>query len=92
MANKKDIVNGIAEATGWTKKKAKEVTDIIISTCKESLGKGDDIKLVGFGTFKVKERAERMGRNPQSGDPLLIPAKKVVKFKAGKDLADSVTE
>ena len=92
MANKKDITNGVAELTGWTKKKSKESIEAIVGCIKESLAGGEDVKLVGFGTFKIKERAERMGRNPQTGDPLLIPAKKVVKFKAGKDLAESVLE
>ena len=90
MANKKDLTNAIAIATGLTKKKSKELIDIITGTIKAELASGGSVKLVNFGTFKVVDRAARKGRNPQTGKPIAIPAKKAVKFKVGKGLREAV--
>ena len=90
MANRKDLINGIAIATGLTKKKSKAILEVIIDTMKAELAGGGSVKLVNFGTFKVVDRAARKGRNPQTGKPINIPAKKAVKFKAGKALAEGV--
>jgi len=90
MANKKDLTNAVAEATGNTKKASKEVINVIMEVIKESLAKGEDVKLVNFGSFKVVARKARKGRNPRTGESIDIPAKNVVRFKAGKGLAEAV--
>lgn len=69
-----------------TKVQATEAINAFMEATADTLKKGDKVALVGFGTFSVAERAERKGRNPQTGKEVVIPAKKVVKFKAGKDL------
>ena len=90
--NKNDLVKAIAadNPEKLTQKKAKEVVNILMDTIKESLSKGEKVQLVGFGSWQVKERAARKGRNPQTGEAIDIAAKKVVKFKAGKNLAEAV--
>ena len=88
--NKTDLVNAVAEKTGLSKVKAAEAVDGIISVIGDSLKRGDKVSLVGFGTFEVVKRAERKGRNPQTGQEITIPAKNVVRFKAGKKLKDLV--
>ena len=92
MANKKDLTNAIAIATGKTKKDSKEIVDTIMATIKAELsnGEGSTVKLVNFGTFKVVNRKARKGRNPRTGEALDIPAKNVVRFKAGKGLKEAV--
>ena len=90
MANRKDLINGIAAETGMTKKDAKVALEAIIDSMKSALADGEKVQLVGFGSFQVVERAARKGRNPQTGDEINIPAKNVVKFKAGKGLAEVV--
>ena len=90
MANRKDLVNGIAESTGKTKKDSKIALEAILNIMKEELGNGGEIKLVNFGTFKVINRKARKGRNPRTGEVIDIPAKNVVKFKAGKALKEAV--
>ena len=71
-------------------KKPGRALDGFLSTVTSALGKGDSVALVGFGTFAVKERAERKGRNPQSGEEITIKAAKIPSFKAGKSLKDAV--
>ena len=92
MANKKDLTNAIAEATGNTKKASREMVNIIMDVIKETLAKGETVRLVNFGTFKVVARKARKGRNPRTGEAIDIPAKNVVRFKAGKGLAEAVNE
>ncbi len=87
--NKKDLVNEVAKAIG-TKKDAQLAVDSVFSTISDALAKGDTVTLVGFGTFKTTKRAARKGRNPQTGDPISIKAKKVPKFTPGKALKDAV--
>jgi len=86
---KADLVDKVAEA-GITKKQATEVVDCVLETIKGALAKGDKISLIGFGTFSVKERAAREGRNPQTGETIKIAKKNVPVFKAGKGLKDAV--
>ena len=90
--SKKEFVDAYAKATGETKKRAEELVNAFLETAEEFLVKGENIQFVGWGTFEVKERAAREGRNPSTGDTIQIEAKKVVKFKVGKKLADKVAE
>ena len=86
---KQDLVDKVAEM-GMTKKQATIAVNAVFDTIKDSLVAGDKVSLVGFGNFSVKERAAREGRNPRTGEPLEIPAKKMPVFKPGKALKDSV--
>ena len=86
---KEDLVAKVAE-TGITKKQAAQVVDCVLGAIKDALANGDKVSLIGFGTFSVKERAAREGRNPRTGKKIKIPAKKVPAFKAGKALRESV--
>jgi DNA-binding protein HU-beta len=88
--NKAELIDAIAGSAGITKADAKKALDAFISTTSGALKKGDRVALVGFGSFSVAERSARTGRNPQTGKEITIPAKKVVKFKAGSELADVV--
>lgn len=88
--NKAELIEAIASEANLTKADAKKALDAFIDTTSKALKKGDRISLVGFGSFSVSKRAARKGRNPQSGKEIQIPAKKVVKFKPGSDLADMV--
>ncbi len=88
--NKAELIDAIASGAELTKADAKKALDAFIGAVGETLKKGDRLALVGFGSFSVAEREERKGRNPRTGDEITIPAKKVVKFKAGAELADMV--
>jgi len=88
--NKAQLIEAIAGESGLTKADAKKALDGFIKVTGDALKKGDRIALVGFGSFSVSERRARTGRNPQTGKEIQIPAKKVVKFKAGSDLTDAV--
>ncbi|MCI7789559.1 MAG: HU family DNA-binding protein [Lachnospiraceae bacterium] len=88
--NKTELIDAMASKTGLTKKNAEAALNAFVETVSEQLAKGDKISLVGFGTFEVAERAEREGRNPQTGETMKIAASKAPKFKAGKALKDSV--
>ena len=88
--NKKELIEVMAEKSGLTKKDAERALTAFIDTTKETLKKGDKVSLVGFGTFEVRERAARVGRNPQTGHLIEIRASKSPAFKAGKDLKASV--
>ena len=88
--NKTELIDVMASKTGLTKKNTEVALNAFIETVSEQLAKGDKISLVGFGTFEVAERAEREGRNPQTGETMKIAASKAPKFKAGKALKDSV--
>ena len=87
---KQQVVDSIAEKSGLSKKDASAALDATISSIQEALSKGDSVTLVGFGTFEVRKRAARTGRNPQTGAKIKIGAKKVPAFKAGKALRDAV--
>ena len=86
---KQDLVNEVAKV-GMTKKQAATAVNVVFDSIKGALKKGDKVSLVGFGSFSVKKRAAREGRNPRTGRPLRIPAKKVPVFKPGKALRESV--
>ena len=86
---KADLAAAVAE-TGMTKKQATAAVDAIIDSIKGALAKGESVRLVGFGTFSVKNRKARIGRNPRTGEELKIKAKKVPAFSAGKGLKDAV--
>ncbi|MCP4347275.1 MAG: HU family DNA-binding protein [Desulfobacterales bacterium] len=87
--NKGDLVNNVAKVTN-TKKDAQAAVDCIISAITDALERGEDVTLIGFGTFKVADRKARKGRNPQTGKEIQIKAKKVPKFSPGKNLKDAV--
>ena len=88
--NKSDLIAAVAAKTGDTKKNAEASINALIDVIAESLKDGEKIQVVGFGSFEVRERAERKGRNPQTGKEMKIAAKKAPVFKAGKALKDSV--
>jgi DNA-binding protein HU-beta len=88
--NKGDFVAGVADAAELSKSDAANAVDAMISVITKALKKGDSVTLVGFGTFEVRERAERQGRNPKTGEAIKINASKNPSFKAGKALKDAV--
>ena len=88
--NKTELIARVAEESELPKGKVQAVLDGIINSIGDSLKSGDKVSFVGFGTFEVSSRAARTGRNPQTGDSIKIPARKVVRFKAGKQLKDNV--
>ncbi|QRN41389.1 MAG: DNA-binding protein HU [Neisseriaceae bacterium] len=88
--NRSGLVSAIAESAGISKNTAAKALDGFIGAISDALGKGEAVTLVGFGTFYVGERAERNGRNPKTGEPIVIKASKTPKFRAGKGLKKSV--
>lgn len=88
--NKSELIEAIAASADIPKAAAGRALDAMVETVSDSLKKGDSVALVGFGTFSVKERAARTGRNPQTGQTIEISAAKVPTFKAGKALKDSI--
>lgn len=90
--NKQDLVSKVADSADISKQKAATAVDAVVEAIKGSLKKGDDVRLVGFGTFSITERAATTGRNPRTGEPIPIAAKKVPKFKAGKELKEAVNK
>ena len=88
--NKADIIQVITKEVGITNKEANAAIDALVDAVKKALKKGDHVSLVGFGSWEVKKRAKRKGVNPQTGEKITIPARKVVKFNPGKDLKEKV--
>ncbi len=88
--NKAQLIDAIAASANLSKADAKRALDAFVDTTAGALKKGDRVALVGFGSFSVSQRNQRTGRNPQTGQPITIAAKKVVKFKAGSELSDKV--
>ena len=88
--NKSELIDRIAEAANLTKADAGRALDATVGAVTDALKSGDSVTLVGFGTFAVKERAARTGRNPQTGKEIAIAASKTPSFKAGKGLKDAV--
>ena len=88
--NKTDLVGQVAGITGMTKKDVEKVVNAFFGAVEETLKDGGKVQLVGFGTFEVRDRQSRKGRNPQTGQEIDIPATKVPAFKAGKSLKDAV--
>lgn len=90
MANKAELVEKVASKTNLTKKDVTATVEALFQSIEEILSDGDKVQVIGFGTFEVRERAARKGRNPQTGEEIEIPATKVPGFKAGKALKDAV--
>lgn len=88
--NKTELISSVAEKSELTKKDAEKAVNAIFASIQEALAKGEKVQLVGFGTFEVRERKARTGRNPQTGEEIQIAAAKVPAFKAGKALKDAV--
>jgi DNA-binding protein HU-beta len=88
--NKSELIEAIAASADIPKAAATRALDAMVESVTDSLKKGESVSLVGFGTFSIKERAARTGRNPQTGQPIEISAAKVPSFKAGKALKDAV--
>ncbi len=89
--NKAELIAQVAEKSDMTKKDAEKAVSAVLATIEEALSRGDKVQLVGFGTFEVRERAARKGRNPQTGEEIEIVAARVPVFKAGKSLRDVVS-
>lgn len=88
--NKTELITAVADKTELTKKDSEKAVNAVIEAISEALEEGDKVVLVGFGTFEVRERAERMGRNPSTKEVIKIPASKAPAFKAGKSLKERV--
>ncbi|MBV1914080.1 MAG: HU family DNA-binding protein [Pseudomonadales bacterium] len=88
--NKSDLIDAVAESADLSKASAGRAVDAFVEAVTGALKEGDQVALVGFGTFSVKERAARTGRNPQTGKPIEIKAATIPSFKAGKGLKDAV--
>jgi integration host factor subunit beta len=89
---KAELVEDVAEAAELTKKDAERLVEIVFESIIETLNQGEKIELRGFGSFRVRERGARRGRNPKTGDPVNIPAKRVPYFKPGKELKELINE
>jgi integration host factor subunit beta len=89
---KAELVEDVAEAAELTKKDAERLVEIVFESIIETLNQGEKIELRGFGSFRVRERGARRGRNPKTGDPVSIPAKRVPYFKPGKELKELINE
>ena len=88
--NKTELVSAVSEKTEFSKKESAQIVDALFATIEEKLAEGEKVQLIGFGTFEVRDRAARKGRNPQTGAESEIPASKVPAFKPGKALKDAV--
>ena len=88
--NKQELIASVAEATGLSKNDASKAVEGVFDTISGALKKGDEVRLVGFGTFSVSKRKASTGRNPRTGEPMKIKASNQPKFKAGKGLKDAV--
>ena len=89
---KAELITAIAEKGGYTKKDAEKALSSVVDVISDALVNGDKITLVGFGTFETRQRAAKVGKNPQTGKEIKIAAKKVPAFKAGKALKDAVNK
>ena len=87
---KTDIVNSIYKKIGFSRNEAEEAVDIVFETIKETLMKGEGIKISRFGTFNVNSKKQRIGRNPKTGEEIMISSRKVLSFKASQLLKDKV--
>ncbi len=92
IVNKTELVASVAEKAAMTKKDAEKAINALFASVEEALAKKDKVQVIGFGTFEVKARGARKGRNPQTGKEITIPASKTPVFKAGKGLKDSVNK
>lgn len=87
---KPELAAAVAEKAGISKEKSSEIITVITEQISQALSKGDNVSLIGFGTFEVRSRAERQGKNPRTGEAIKIAAAKIPAFKAGKGLKDAV--
>ena len=92
IMNKTQLIDVVATKTDLTKKKAEEVVNAVNEAITEALKAGDKVQIIGFGTYEVKERAAREGRNPKTGETITIAASKAPAFSAGKALKDAINE
>lgn len=90
--NKTELVNTVAEASGVSKKDTEAVIKATFEAIEKAMVGGDKVQIIGFGTFETRDRTERVGKNPQNGKEVTIPACKVPAFKAGKALKDAVNK
>lgn len=90
--NKSELINAVAEKAALSKKDSEAAVTAALDAISAALAEGDEVRLVGFGTFEVKKRAARTGRNPKTKEPVEIPASKVPAFKPGKALKDAVAQ
>lgn len=90
--NKTELIAAVTEKTDLSKKDADAAVSAVLGAITDALKAGDKIQLVGFGTFEVRNRAAKQGRNPRTGETMTVPASKVPAFKAGKALKDAVAE
>ena len=90
--NKTELVASVAVATSLSKKDAENAVSAVIASITKSLTEGEKVQIAGFGTFEVRERSERIGRDPRTSEEIIIPASKTPAFKAGKALKDSVNK
>ena len=90
--NKSELIAEVAEKAGLTKRDADAAVKAVVDSITEALVNGDKVQLVGFGTFEVRERAARFGRDPRTGESMEIPASKAPAFKAGQALKDAVNK
>ena len=88
--NKAELIDAVATKSELTKQDSRKAVDALFETISNTLAKEEKIQLLGFGTFEVRERAERTGRNPQTGEEMTIPASKVPAFKPGKELKEAI--
>ncbi len=88
--NKTDLINEVAQRTGGTKKSAEDAVNATLSAVSDALSKGEKVQLIGFGTFEVRERKAREGRNPSTGEVIQIPKQLTPVFKPGKSLKEQV--
>ncbi len=88
--NKNDLIGAVADTSGLSKSDAANAVEGVFDAIQKALADGDEVRLVGFGTFAVARRKASMGRNPRTGEPMQIPASTQAKFKAGKGLKDAV--
>ncbi|NOU21675.1 MAG: HU family DNA-binding protein [Methyloglobulus sp.] len=90
--NKAELIEAVTDRSGRSKAQTEDIVNAVLKTISETLERGGNVRLLGLGTFSVVERSAREGRNPANGEILKIPAKKAVRFKAGKALAESVAK
>ncbi len=89
---KTELINAVAEKSGISKKDADKAVNSVFEAVAEALAGGDKVQIVGFGSFEVKPRSERVGRNPRTKEEIVIPASKLPVFKAGKSLKEQVAK
>jgi DNA-binding protein HU-beta len=90
--NKNELVSQVAKSSGLTKTDATRAVEAIVATITKTLKKGEDVQLIGFGTFRTSDRAASEGRNPRTGQKIRIPATRLPKFRAGKQLKEAVAK